>query len=405
MNRIKSILLNSTFTSWIIYFCAISLSLEFIRFNCGYFTISFTSICFLISSIILGFLHKKTIIKNIKRNKLLITLLILFESMVLISCLVNFNTHAIGIMIEWFILPITTSIIIASALNKKEFYNNINNAIMLYIIIIIIISISSVLSSDLTYDGRLKSMWHSPNYLAMMITPMIPLIIWSTVTSIDRVARFISLLILFITFGILFATQSIFGLVSVFVGLFILLPFIFSIKYIKKYKKMFLSISFFIIIGIVLLFISRGSVFIQNIERSSLISRISIWNVSKNLIIDKSLTGYGLGTFQYNYLENQLFYKPYLEWAVPSTHNTYMMLWFTGGFFMLVIFMFISFYSILKSVKNFLILGNKKYIVFLTSATIIGIHGFVDTTVFGITISYIFWFLVMGMVITNTISK
>jgi len=131
----------------------------------------------------------------------------------------------------------------------------------------------------------------------------------------------------------------------------------------------------------------------QNVERSSLMSRINIWNVTKDLIVDKSLIGYGLGTFQDIYLKRQIFYKPYLEWAVPSTHNVYLMLWFSGGFFLFFIFVLIYFYSLFSLIRKFLISKNEKYIIILASTSIIIIHGLVDTTVFGITDAYLFWLL------------
>ena len=401
MNKIKLALSSNSFSMWAVYFSAFSLPLEFIRFDFVYFTTSLTSISLLMVTIILGFLHTKLIVKNIKQNKALIFLFTLFNILILINCFVNLNVHAVGIIIEWFILPIIASIVILSALNKKEFSDNIWKAIVIYIITVLVISIGSILSLDFTYDGRLKSMWHSPNYLAMMISPMIPLILWKISTLNDRVLRYAGLLILVAISGILFATQSVFGVLSVFTGLFIVLPFIFSIEYIKNYKKTFIILSVVVVIGMTTLLISRGSVFIKNIERSSLVSRVNIWDVTRNLISSEPLTGYGLGTFQDNYLESQKFYEPYLEWAVPSTHNTYLMLWFSGGFFMLFIFMFIVFYSIFESIKNFLISGDKKHIAFLASIGIICIHGFVDTTVFGITISHIFWLLVIEMAVSK----
>ncbi len=401
MNKMKLIFQNNTISILIIYLCAISLSLEFIRLDLGYFTVSITSIAMLIFSGILSFLHGSTVVKNINQNKISISLLILFDSIVLISCFVNLNTHAIGIMIEWFILPIVSSVIVVSTLSKKEFSKNIWNAIILYTVSISVISLGSVLNLDFTYDGRLKSMWHSPNYLAMIISPMIPLVLWGIISLNDRMSRYSGLLILLAIFGILFATQSIFGVVSVFVGLFLLAPFIISIKHIKEHKKIFIVISIILTLGLSLLLVSRGSVFITNIERSSLMSRVNIWNVTKDLIGSESLKGYGLDTFQDKYLEKQEFYEPYLEWAVPSAHNTYLMLWFSGGFFMLFVFLVIYFFAIFNLIKRYLLLRDKKLILILVSILIIGIHGLVDTTIFGITISHIFWLLVIGAVISK----
>ncbi len=392
MNKIK-LIINNSFLDWIIYFCAISLPLEFIRLNFKYFTVSITSLNLIIGATVFSFLYKNKIVKFLKKNKIVIYLLGFFGTFILISLFIKFSLHATGILVEWFFIPIIVSSILVASLNNTKFEKKIYNAIGIYFSVIIFISIISILNLDFTYDGRLKSAWHSPNYLAMIITPLIPVFIWHISRFKGCVLKNINSYILIGIFCLIIMSQSIFGIISLVIGLSIMVPYVFSTKIIKKHKKMFLIVAIVFLITITFLFFSRGITFMQNVERSSLMSRINIWNVTKDLIVDKSLIGYGLGTFQDIYLKRQIFYKPYLEWAVPSTHNVYLMLWFSGGFFLFFIFVLIYFYSLFSLIRKFLISKNEKYIIILASTSIIIIHGLVDTTVFGITDAYLFWLL------------
>ncbi len=397
MNKKKILLINNWISNFLVYSCFIVIPLEFIRINFKFSTVSLTSVVLLLNTIVLSFIYKDLLICKAKESSVIIKIFIVFLVAVFWAYLVTLNLHALGIIIEWFFLPIISSFVLSVILTTKSFSKTgFENAFLIVALVVLVIASFNILKLDFTYDGRLKSFWHSPNYLAMIIEGLIPVLIWNIYTLEASVKRFLNTVVLIGMFTILFATQSIFGVMSVFFGLIFFVP-LFKNFY-KKNAKVFLSLFLLLIIGISFLFYVRGDVFLKNMERSSIASRINIWNVSKDLIINKPLIGYGFGTFQKNYLQRQKFYKPYLEWAVPSTHNTYLMLWFSGGFFMLFAFMFVFVYSILKGIQNFLILKNKKYIVFLASILTISIHGFMDTTVFGITISYIFWFLIFEVI-------
>lgn len=65
--------------------------------------------------------------------------------------------------------------------------------------------------------------------------------------------------------------------------------------------------------------------------RSSLVSRMMIWESSVAMIADRPLFGIGIGRFQETYLAYQRYFPPYLEWAVPQPHSFVLAVWLQTG--------------------------------------------------------------------------
>jgi len=66
-------------------------------------------------------------------------------------------------------------------------------------------------------------------------------------------------------------------------------------------------------------------------DRSSAASRVTIWRSAIAIGRDYPVFGIGPGSFQAQYLRYQKNYPPYLEWAVPQPHNTYLAFWLQTG--------------------------------------------------------------------------
>jgi len=120
----------------------------------------------------------------------------------------------------------------------------------------------------------------------------------------------------------------------------------------------------------------------------SLESRLIIWQSSWGIIKDHSLIGIGPGMFQEYYLDEQVNFEPYPEWAVPQPHNIFLAFWLqTGligliGFIWLIIIIFLNYKP---KILSFILLYAIIYIL---------IHGLVDTTYWKNDLSVIFWVII-----------
>jgi putative inorganic carbon (hco3(-)) transporter len=246
------------------------------------------------------------------------------------------------------------------------------------------------LSSELTYDGRLKIFYNSPNELAMYLS------------------------IMFLVGTVLFLKARenrekffiIFGLMLILVNLFLTLSFAawagaglsFGVMIILLKPKRFFKIIIATFAILVLAFVSQaGSKKIHNLllenGRSSLDSRIQVWKASGLMIKGSPIFGIGPANFQNKYLEYQKYFPPYLEWAVPQPHNMYLAFWLEAGL--------LGFVGFIGLIMKFFV-DNKKAI---TSDRLIGalcaslmvyflIHGSLDTTYWRNDMAVLFWMMV-----------
>jgi O-antigen ligase len=247
---------------------------------------------------------------------------------------------------------------------------------------------------ELTYDSRLKAFYLSPNYLAMYLTPILILsfCLWFFAKN-----KFYKIILSFGYISILIAiylTDS-YGAWLGFIGALIVL-FLLNFKkisiFILKNKKTALVLLLFLILSnAFVLYVEIHNEKSRNLiysNRSSLDSRLMIWQSGWEIIKDHPLTGIGPGAFQKHYLSYQdKFKKPYLEWAVPQPHNIFMafylqttLLGFLGFIALLSVFL-------IRTIKKHSLLS-----AFLASFMIyIIIHGIIDTPYWKADLSLLFW--------------
>ena len=131
-------------------------------------------------------------------------------------------------------------------------------------------------------------------------------------------------------------------------------------------------------------------------ERSSLSSRIMIWKAGERILEDTFPVGIGTGRFQEVYLKYQIFFPPYLEWAVPQPHNFYLALLLETGLlgFVGVLLLMQSFFSHLQGFISRETGGRKELAVLLVSLMLIYLlYGFFDTPYFKTDLAFLFWLL------------
>jgi O-antigen ligase len=191
----------------------------------------------------------------------------------------------------------------------------------------------------LTYDGRLSAWYASPNFLAIALAPGILIAAyflrtacWNGVRkNLRTICAFGAALALLL--AAVFFTRSYGVWISVALALSVLLaPFFFSRAVLRK--KLAIGMLLFIGIG-TFVFFERGTekwqAFVANEERSSLSSRMMIWQAAGKMLSDHPFSGIGIGRFHDEYLAYQKYFPPYLEWAVPEPHNLYAAVWLETG--------------------------------------------------------------------------
>jgi O-antigen ligase len=329
-------------------------------------------------------LEKRTINlewKNfLKKNKDFLGLIIIIFLGLLISTFLNGNPQAgLGIIKGWFLFPLILAIITADLFQDKK-----TQALKFFYVGAVGIAILALLGFFLgqaTYDGRLQGVFNSPNYLAMYLVPAA--IIGSALFWENRKKYALSLAIILAALYLTYSFTAWAALLIVLAGLFFLSQ--------KSAKNKKLLAGFLILAGIVF-FLQLKTDKLNNLldlnERSSLASRLMIWQSAGKIIADNPAWGIGPGNFQEKYLEYQKYFPPYLEWAVPHPHSLYLAFYLYSGITGLGTFILLIILWLKK------ILPRKEEKIALISLGIIFyflLHGLVDTTYFKNDLSIIFW--------------
>lgn len=319
------------------------------------------------------------------RRKIMACFSLIFLGL-LISTLVNKNyAVGFGIIKSWFVLPLLFSLI-ATTVVSEEKRKNIYYAYYFSALTAAIISLGYYISGAVTFDGRLQGFFNSPNYLAMYLAPgiIIGAYFWEKIYGeAKKVKIFYSLSFLSILISF-YLTFSYAAWAAIILGL--------AITAIIKNKKINRKMAAGGLIIIFILFISQQDTEkfsnVQSSPRSSLASRVMIWQSATKILGDNIVFGIGPGNFQNKYLEYQKYFPPYLEWAVPHPHNLYLAFWLYGGmlsiagFIALILFWF---REVIKKEKNSLWAVSFAIILYFL------LHGLVDTTYFKNDLAVIFW--------------
>jgi len=364
-------------------------------------------------------------------RKYIIPIILIFSGLI-ISTLVNKN-YAVGagIIKGWFFFPILF-FFLTSQIIEKEKIANVFLALYLSAFFVSLAGIFYLISGTLTYDGRLQAFFNSPNYLAMYLAPALIMLtqvlrprrisLWlKNQKSPPKADQPLAEKIIFLGSGLIILTAFYFTYsYAAWIAVVLSLVAVSVIKN-KQFVKNKTIVA--LLLMIILLFIaqlnSEKLLNLKNYNRSSLDSRMMIWRSAEKMLEENWVFGIGSGNFQKKYLENQKYYPPYLEWAVPHPHNLYLAFWLSGGIIGLVGFLWllilwfkdimsavyphtkiITAISVNKYQKNINSNLNYKdtvdfgvgvkFIAFGIMAYIL-IHGIADTTYFKNDLAIIFW--------------
>src|SRR3989338_5374577 len=187
--------------------------------------------------------------------------------------------------------------------------------------------------SNLTYDGRLRAFYDSPNELGMYVALTTTATLWlwrkSELRSKKSVLFFCSAFIC--QLAALLLTQSQGSMLSAAAGALtvVLQPAILKLRT-THYALLTTTFMAIYILGNVLLTTQLRN-FIPPDSRSSLASRALIRRAGWDIGLDNWLWGIGPRQFQQKYLEYQPQYPPYLEWSAPQPHNLLLGIWLQAG--------------------------------------------------------------------------
>lgn len=337
-----------------------------------------------------------------KNNPLLSMGLFLLLVGISISTITNGTPSAsLGIIKSWFLIPMFFSLLVTTLPQKYDVRKLILQSLYVSILLVSTVSFLYSILHIVTYDGRLRAFYLSPNHLAMYLVPGLFIGTYLAIKALGNKKGLTFLLLLFSLIFIsyiLYLTKSYAGWISAAMA--------YPILFFSSRSGLFRYVGRLGILMFIFGFILSTQISTDKFlaaahisERSSVASRIMIWKSAIKIGVDNPLWGIGPGLFQEKYLEYQKYFSPYLEWAVPQPHNLYFAFWLQAGFLGLLGFMLIitaAFYKIKRMQKN----KKTALLAAMLSCYFISIliWGIADTPYWKNDLAFSFW-LILAMIL------
>ncbi|MFA6437658.1 MAG: O-antigen ligase family protein [Candidatus Paceibacterota bacterium] len=409
---------------WLINLIVFLLPIYLLKIKVGIFSTNFLELLILILLIMqLPKINFRKLGQYVKSNKLLSIGVGLLLTGTFVSTLVSDNLIAsLGILKSWFIIPLIFALIIInqdseilhSAQNDNKKAPSILKSFAFSGITVSIISIFYIFFGMKTYDGRSSAFFLNPNYLAMYLAPawlIILSLIFFIKNNREKILWITGLLVISIA---LFFTYSFGTWIGIMAG--VTLISILGYKWDADIapqrrnftiKKIIPILSFLILLSFLIITVNSSkfqNTFISS--RSSLNSRLMIWQSSLHILKDHWVLGIGPGNFQEYYLAYQKYFPPYLEWAVPQPHNIFLAFWLQSGILGIAGFIIIIIWFYKKGLQE--IMENKKNasqiyvrLILISIMTYTLVHGLIDTTYWKNDLSMTFWIVIALMSIAS----
>ncbi len=391
---------------YLIYLIVFSLPLYLIRLKI--FWVPTTILELMICLVFTVWLLKLSFNKGLVETKFLKTKFFIPIMLLLVGCTIStivspYKLASLGIFKGWFIGPLLFFMVLVSVVKTKKQIKNILVVFGLSGAGVAVISIGYFLARNLTFDGRLRTFFLSPNHLAMYLAPALLIALYFLLAS--KELKYFWLIVVGLAGIAFYFTFSYGAWLGVLVGLLFLLWFNFRSLDPQKRKKVFLYFYIFIFLIIILGAFQLRTEKFQNFlfsTRSSLQSRLIIWRAGLLILKDHPLWGIGLGTFQKYYLDYSSYFKePYLQWAVPQPHNLFLAFWLQTGVLGLLGFVWIVVWFFKKGLARINTAGASYAMPLLAVMIYILVHGLIDTTYWKNDLAIIFWVMVGLMVILS----
>lgn len=343
---------------------------------------------------------KKTLYDDMYMDVWVVVAIALFLFGAVLSTLTHsFTLTSLGMLKTWFFFPVVMTFFLFIS-EARRGVKQLPKIWLGLVFFIALISLTFFFCGDVTYDGRLQTWFHSPNFMASFLAPGVLFSLYffeqSQKFGNTRYAKFISLTVLSTILVTLFLTHS--------YGVWIAVTFA---GIVFLFEKHFLSIGILAICCVLgaFLFLEQGTdkwhSLISLDERSSLASRMMIWRSAGAILLDAPFLGIGVGRFQEVYLEYQKYYPPYLEWAVPQPHNLFLAVWLQTGLFGIIGFILLigRLLFLLRHTYFVTTDGEQKSQVRLYASLLLFflVYGIIDTPYFTTGLAFSFWLLVAAI--------
>lgn len=311
-----------------------------------------------------------------------------------------FSLTGLGMIKSWFFFPLLGATLVFFEARSEMRRNWFIVAWALGLLATALGSLTFVFFGVTTYDYRVSGVYPSPNFLASFLAPAIFLLAYFFLYSEKKSwIRTLGVgIALALVASVLYFTRS----YGVWLALFISLTFFLCMQQTLLVTKKNWLIATGLLFVFALFFLletpsDKWQALISFEERSSMASRLMIWQAAEQIREDHWFFGIGVGRFQSVYLEYQRFFSPYLEWAVPEPHNLFMAILLATGI--------VGFFGFCLLVGRFFFLGlrllsntqeKEKHHLALTVLSVLIfflVYGVVDTPYFKNDLALSFWFL------------
>ncbi|HHX58501.1 MAG TPA: O-antigen ligase family protein [Candidatus Moranbacteria bacterium] len=320
----------------------------------------------------------------------------------ILNILLKFNhsdwISSLGLLKSFFVLPILFAFSLALLLRKNYFsLQSLWWSYFLGTLLTSTIAFFYFWNNQLTFDHRLQAFYNSPNFLAFTLSTgiLVGIYLINQRFFLTKTTRFLAILIILGQLFLLWQASS----TGAVIGLSGTLLFWLLIHRYSRYQ-LFLIFSPLLISFASLIFLTNLSLFLEKIDYnpsippSSIDSRIAIYQSAQKIWQNNFWLGVGLGEFQTNYLENQTFFTPYPQWAVPHAHNLLLHFTVEGGFIALTGITLILFIFFTNQIKNL-------YLSTLILMPYLLLHGLVDMSIWKNDLAVLFWLIIFISIYSN----
>ena len=307
------------------------------------------------------------------------------------------SAHGIGVFVGWVLVPIVWALLfIVETKKEPQLLQSTLIAYFLSAVAIGAIALGYLFFGVITYDGRLSAFYLSPNHLAMFLAPAV--IIGACLLRARHGFFYAIATVLLII--VVYYTKSYATWMALLGGAVIA----FGAAHSPRRFAAALACTAVLFGALILSQHDAPKVteFAHTPERSSIASRITIWQVAGDIIGNNSIFGIGPDHFQEEYLARQEDYPPYLEWAVPHPHNTALTFWLSSGILGITGFLALSIWAcgaLWRAVRR---QKNSTAIALLAILVYSLLHGLVDTLFWKNDLAFLFWLVIGGAALLKT---
>jgi O-antigen ligase len=305
------------------------------------------------------------------------------------------GAEELGALKSWVIFPLVLGFLITQAFSEGA--DRMKLVIVWYagMVAVAAVSLSSLPIVRITYDGRLASYFASPNHLALFLEPGLLFGVYLFRDAFRRRAHFLNAIAAFgsvLIAAALIRTMSAGSFIAVGAGIVFYLAY--ALRLSVGIRRVIIGLIIICILALTIPVVANWRTLGSGETRSSMASRVMIWNASFLLLRHNPVLGIGMRTFEREYLAVQPVFPPYLEWAVPHPHSLVLAAWLaTGisglaGLAVLIVTMARSLWHTMKSGE-----GAMLATLFLAYLVTLVVHGFVDVPLFKTDLALMFFSL------------